>query len=62
MLLWGGQGYIRCHHMQDTQTVLEEAMAYSPALDARWMRQGTMIGAWITVLPSTLNGKELGGW
>ena len=31
-----------------------------PALDARRLRQGTKTGAWITVLPSMVDGTEMG--
>ena len=60
MLMCYGRGEIRRRNVQDTQMALEEAMAASLVFDARLMRQGTKTGAWITVLPSMVNGTDLG--
>ena len=46
--------------MKDTQTTLEEAMTADHALDTCWLRRGTKKGDWITVLPPTVNGMDLG--
>ena len=54
------QGEIRCQHVQDAQIALEDYMAESPVSDACQMRQGTNTGLWLTVLPFTVNGTELG--
>ena len=35
-------------------------MEAAPALDTRQLRWGTKLGAWITMLPSTVNGTYLG--
>ena len=35
-------------------------MASDPVLDARWLRYGTKMGDWLTALPSTVDGTELG--
>ena len=35
-------------------------MVVSPEMDARQMRRGTKTGAWITVLPSMVNGTDMG--
>ena len=60
MLMCYGRGVIRRCNVQDTQMALEEAMAASLAFDACLMRQGTKTGAWITVLPSMVNGTDMG--
>ena len=39
---------------------LGEAMTAAPTLDVCQLRRGTNTGAWLTMLPSTVNGKELG--
>ena len=36
-------------------------MVAAPALDGRRMRLGTKTGAWLAVLPSTVNAMGLGG-
>ena len=36
------------------------ALEGAPVLQARRMRQAAKTGAWLTVLPSTVNGTELG--
>ena len=38
---------------------LEEAMAAAPSMDAHRLQPGTKIGAWFTVLPSTLKRTDL---
>ena len=53
-------GEIRRHHVQDAQTVLEEAMDKVLTFYDHQLRWGTKTGACITVLPSTVNGMELG--
>ena len=60
MILRERQGDIRSRCVQDTQTALEEAMVAAPTLDACRMRWRTKIGAWLAVVPSTVNGTELG--
>ena len=35
-------------------------MASDPVLDARRLRYGTKMGDWLTALPSTVDGTELG--
>ena len=46
--------------MHSVQAALEEDMVATPMLEARRMRQGTKMGAWLDVFPSTVNGKDLG--
>ena len=60
MIMCEGQGEIRCCHVQNTQTEMEEFMVTAPTLNDRRLRQGTKTGDWLTMLPSTVNGMELG--
>ena len=45
---------------QRSEAALTAALEGSPVLQARQMRRGAKTGAWITVLPSTVNEIELG--
>ena len=47
--------------MHGAQTVLEEAMASSPALDTCQLIHGTKTGACLAMLLSTVNRTEMGG-
>ena len=60
MLLQEDQGEIQCLHVQDSHTALDEAMVTDPVLDALMMIWITKMGAWLAVLPSTVNGTDLG--
>ena len=42
------------------QAALEEDMITASALVALQLRRGANIGAWLIVLPSTVNGTEMG--
>ena len=46
--------------MHNKQAALEEAVASAPILEAHQLRRLTMTGAWLTILPSKLNGTEMG--
>ena len=60
MLLQEGQREIRCRHIQEAKTVLEEAIAAAPVLDTHRLRRRTKTGSCITVLLSTVIGTDLG--
>ena len=47
---------IRQRHAEDTETALGEAQAVASTEDARRMGQIMRTGAWLSVLPSTING------
>ena len=42
------------------EEALTTALEVAPVLQARRMRRAAKTGAWLTVLPSTVNGTELG--
>ena len=42
------------------EEALTAALERAPVMQARRMRQAAKTGAWLTVLPSTVNGTELG--
>ena len=42
------------------EAMLTAALEGAPVLQARQMRRAAKTGAWLTVLPSTVNGTELG--
>ena len=42
------------------EEALTAALEGAPVLQARQMRRAAKTGAWLTVLPSTVNGMELG--
>ena len=45
---------------QRTEAALMAALEAAPVLQARRMQRAAKTGAWLTVLPSTVNGGELG--
>ena len=45
---------------QRAEAALTAALEGGPVLQARRMRRAAKTGAWITVLPSTVNGTDLG--
>ena len=51
---------IRCRNVQNSQADLEEAMAAAPALEAHKLRRRTKTGAWLNLLPSTVNRTDIG--
>ena len=55
-----GRVGIRRHNVHNAQAALEESMSATPDLESRRQRQGTKMGKWLNVLPSTLNGMEMG--
>ena len=60
LILREGRGDIRRSHVHITKAVLEEAMEDDPTLDARRLRWETNTEAWLTMLPSTVNGTDMG--
>ena len=42
------------------EEALKAALEGDPALHARHMQRAAKTGAWLTVMPSTVNGTELG--
>ena len=60
LLLQKGYKEIRRQNIHNTQAALEEAMSAAPTLEYHKLRRGTNTGAWITVLPYTVNGTDLG--
>ena len=60
MLLRKGRGDIRQRHTKDAQTALEEAMSEALTLNFRRLIWGTKTGSWLTMLPFTVNGVDLG--
>ena len=46
--------------MHTVQAALAEVMDKAHDLVACWLCRGTKIGTWISMLPSTSNGTELG--
>ena len=58
--LRGGQLAVRQQGEQRAEAALTTALEGAPVLQAHRMRRAAKIGAWFTVLPSTVNGTELG--
>ena len=55
-----GRLAVRHRGVQRVEAVLTAALEGAPVLQARQMRQTANTRAWLTVLPSTINGTELG--
>ena len=55
-------GWLAVRHRGEkrAEEELTAALEGAPVLQARQMRQAEKTGSWITVLPSTVNGTELG--
>ena len=58
--LRGGRLAVRHREEQRAEAALTASLEGAPVLQARQMRRAAKTGAWITVLPSTVNGTELG--
>ena len=58
--LRGGRLAVRHRGKKRAEEALAAALEGASVLQARRMRKGAKTGAWITVLPSTVNGMELG--
>ena len=58
--LRGGRLALRQRGEQRAEEALKVALEGSPIMQARRMRRAAKTGAWLTVLPSTVNGMELG--
>ena len=60
LLMREGRDDIRRRHTVSTETELGEAQSATSMEDALWMVQITRMGAWMSLLTSTVNGKEKG--
>ena len=58
--LRGGRLAVRHRGVLRAEAVLTASLEGAPVQQARHMQQAAKIGAWLTVLPSTVNGTELG--
>ena len=58
--LWGGRLAVWHRGEKRAEEALTAALEGAPVMQARRMRRAAKTGAWLTVLPSTVNGKELG--
>ena len=59
-LMGEGRENIRWRHGEEAENDLREAKATASKLDARRLRKIQQTGKWLLVLPSTVNGTELG--
>ena len=55
-----GRYEIRWQYAEAEKTALGEAQSAASTEDALWMEHIMRMGEWLSVLPSTVNGKELG--
>ena len=60
LLMIEGRGNIHRRHAEDAEMALGEAQAAASMADAFQMVRIMQAGAWLLVLPSTVNGTELG--
>ena len=60
LLMWEGREEIRQRHAEGSETALREAWDTASNLDARRLGRIKRTGAWMSVLPSTVNGAYLG--
>ena len=60
LLMGEGRYKIRWRNADDVKTELGEDHAVASTEDARWTGRITRTGAWLSVLPSTDSGTELG--
>ena len=55
-----GRAAVRRKSLAKAMASLETTIARAPELVTRKLQRATKTGAWLTVQPSTVNGKELG--
>ena len=60
MILREKRGKILCRNVQNSQAELDKYMSAAPDMEARLLKRGTKMELWLTMLPSTVNGTELG--
>ena len=60
LILKEGRREIGRQNVYNTQASLEETSETLPTMDACHLRCGTKTGAWMSVLPSIVNGAYLG--
>ena len=58
--LWVGWMDMRQRGEKRAEEALTAALEGGPVLQSRFMQRASKTGAWLTVLPSTVNGTELG--
>ena len=60
LLMGESREEIQWQHSEAAETALGEARAASSKTDGQWQGRIQMMGVWLSVLPSTVNSKELG--